>query len=306
MRDPVLREFYQERDVVMEERRMRVENSAWGKLYEQFLAAAFTSHPYGVPIIGWASDIQSLNKTKTKKFLKTYYAPNNAVMGIVGDIVPQEVIKLIEKYFGDMHAQPSPPPVLSAEPEQEGERRVEVIHNAEPQLLIGYHKPTLPSHDDFVFDVIDTILSSGRTSRLYKSIVLKKQIATHVGTFGSPGSRYPNLFVFSGTPRHPHTVEELEKAIEEEIEKIKKEPITKQEFQKVINQLEAGMIRGLKSNGGMASKLIYYEGVAGDWKYILNHIKVLKNITPEDIMKTAQKYLIKSNKTVAFITKENP
>jgi len=306
MREPVLREFYQERAVVMEERRMRVENSAWGKLYEQFLASAFTAHPYGVPIIGWASDIQNLNRTETKKFLKTYYAPNNAVMGIVGDINPQEVIGLIEKYFGDILTQPSPPPVLGQEPEQSGERRVEVIHNAEPQLLIGYHKPTLPSHADFVFDVIDAILSSGRTSRLYKNVVLKKQIATHVSTFGSPGSRYPNLFVFSGTPRHPHTVEELEKAIDEEIEKIKKEPVTKREFQKVINQLEASMIRGLKSNGGMASKLIYYEGVVGDWRYILNHIKELKNITPEDIMKTAQKYLIKSNKTVAFITKENP
>ncbi len=306
MREPVLREFYKERDVVMEERRMRVENSAWGKLHEQFLAAAFTAHPYGAPIIGWASDIQNLTKKGTEVFLKTYYAPNNAIMGIVGDINPKEVIQLIEKYFGDIPSQSPPTPVLSIEPGQDGERRVEVIHNAEPQFLIGYHKPTLPDFADYVFDVIDSILSSGRTSRLYKSIVLKKQIATHVGTSGSPGSRYSNLFVFSGAPRHPHTVQEVEQAIEEEIEKLKKEPVTKRELQKVINQLEASLIRGLKSNGGMASKLIYYEGVAGDWKYILSHLDKIKQITPEDIMKTAQKYLIKSNKTIAFITKKNP
>lgn len=306
MREPVLREFYKERDVVMEERRMRVANSARGKLREQFLAGAFTAHPYGAPIIGWASDIQNLTQKDTEIFLKKYYAPNNAIMGIVGDINPKEVIQLIKKYFGDISSQSPPSPVLSIEPEQEGERRIEVLHNAEPQFLIGYHKPTLPDFDDYVFDVIDSILSSGRTSRLYKSIVLKKQIATHVGTYGSPGSRYSNLFVFSGVPRHPHTVQEVEQAIEEEIEKLKKEPVTKRELQKVINQLEAGMIRSLKSNGGMASKLIYYEAVAGDWKYVLTHLDKIKKITPEDIMKTARKYLIKSNKTIAFITKKKP
>lgn len=304
MKEPVLREFYAERDVVMEERRMRVENSAWGKLYEQFMAAAFTSHPYGVPVIGWESDIQNLTKSVTEKFLKTYYAPNNAIMGIAGDINPKKVIQLIEKYFGDIPSQPPPPPVISIEPEQKGMRRVEVIHDAEPQFIMGYHKPTLPAHDDYVFDVIDSILSNGRTSRLYKSIVLEKQIATSVGTFGAPGSKYRNLFIFTGTPRYPHTVLELEKAIEEEIEKIKTEPVTRQELQKVINQMEAGLIRGLKSNSGMASKLIYYEAVAGDWRYFLTHIEKIKQITAEDIMKTAQKYLTEKNKTVAVIKKK--
>lgn len=304
MREPVLREFYAERDVIMEERRMRIENSAGGKLYEQFMASAFTAHPYGVPILGWESDIQNLTKKETESFLKSYYAPNNAVMGIVGDIDPKEVIQLIEKYFGDIPSQPPSPPVLTAEPEQKGERKVEVIYDAEPQLLIGYHKPTLPAHDDYVFDVIDSVLSSGRTSRLHKSIVLKKQIATGVGTFTGPGSRYPNIFVFSGTPRHPHTVQELEQAIEEEIEKLKTEPASERELQKVINQLEAGLIRGLKSNSGMASKLIYYESVAGDWKYFLTHLDKIKQITAEDIMKTAKKYLTKENKTIAYIKKK--
>jgi len=304
MREPVLREFYAERDVVMEERRMRIENSAGGKLYEQFISAAFTAHPYGVPIIGWSSDIKNLSKAETKKFLKTYYSPNNAIIGIVGDINPDEVIKLVEQYFGDIPSQPQPSPVLTIEPEQTGEKRVEVVHDSEPELLMGYHKPTLPDHEDYVFDVMDSILSSGRTSRLYKSIVLEKQIATDIGTFSSPGSLYPNMFVFSGTPRYPHTVEELEQAIEEEIEKLKTQPVTKKELQKVINQMEAGLVRGLKSNSGMASKLIYYEAIAGDWKYFLTHIDKIKQITTEDIMKTTRKYLVSQNKTIAYIKKK--
>ncbi len=304
MREPVLREFYAERDVVMEERRMRIENSAGGKLYEQFISSAFTAHPYGVQIIGWASDIKNLSKKETKKFLKKFYAPNNAIMGIVGDINPGEVIQLVEKYFSDIPSQPLPPPVFTVEPEQAGEKRVVVVHDSEPELLMGYHKPTLPDHDDYVFDVIDSILSSGRTSRLYKSIILKKQIATDVGTFSGPGSRYPNMFVFSGTPRHPHNVQELEQAIEEEIEKLKTKPVGKKELRKVINQVEANLIRSLKSNSGMASKLIYYESLAGDWKYFITHIDKIKKITAEDIMRTAQKYLTKKNKTVAYIKKQ--
>lgn len=304
MREPVLREFYSERDVVMEERRMRVENSAGGKLYEQFISAAFTAHPYGVPIIGWASDIKNYSKKETEKFLKTYYAPNNAIMGIVGDINAEEVIQLIKKYFGDISSQPQPPPVFTVEPEQTGERRVEVLHDSEPQLLMGYHKPTLPEHDDYVFDVIDSVLSSGRTSRLHKSIVVKKQIATSIGTYSGPGSRYPNMFIFYGTPRFPHTIQELEQAIEEEVEKIKTEPVSKRELQKVINQMEANLIRSLKSNSGMASKLIYFEAVAGDWKYTLTHLDKIKQIVAEDIMKTARKYLTDKNKTVAYIKKK--
>ena len=305
MREPVLREFYKERDVVLEERRMRVENSGWGKLYEHFMASAFTAHFYGNPIIGWESDIQSLTRSDAEKFLKTYYAPNNAVIGIVGDINPKEVIQLIEKYFGDIPSQPLPPPVSVMEPQQNGERRAEIIYESEPQMIMGYHKPTLPAHDEYVFDVIDNILSSGRTSRLYKNIVLKKQIATKVGTFSGPGIRYPNVFVFTGAPRYPHTVEDMEQAIEEEIERLKTEPVSKLELQKVVNQMEAGLIRGLKSNSGMASKLVYFEAVAGDWKYILTHLDKIKQITPEDVMRTAQKYFTKTNRTLCVITKKS-
>ncbi len=305
MENPVLREFYTEREVILEERRMRIDNSPSGVLYEQFLAAAFTAHPYQKPVIGWPTDIRFLSKKATEKFLKTFYSPNNAVVALVGDINPEEVIALLEKYFGHIPPQTLPRPLSTKEPEQKGERRLEIQFDAEPMLLIGYHRPTLPHKDDYVFDVIHSILSSGRTSKLYKSLVRDKKIAASAGTFDTPGSRYPNLFVFNGAPRHPHTVQEVEEAFYEEIEKLKKEPISERELQKVVNQIEAGFIRGLGSNAGMASRISYFEILTGDWRYFLNHPKEIRKITPDDIMRVAKKYLSKQNRTVAVLVKKN-
>lgn len=305
MKEPVLRNFYEERDIVMEERRMRVENSATGKLYEQCMASAFSVHPYGTPVIGWQSDIQNLNRRATKKFLKTYYAPNNAVIGIVGNVNSEEVIQLIENYFGNIPPQSIPQTVSSKERKQNDEKRIEIIYDAEPQLLMGFHKPTLPAYDDYVFDVINSILGGGRSSRLYKSIVLQQHIAAQVGTSIGPGNRYPNLFIISGTPRYPYTVEDLEHAIEREINKLKIEPVSKRELQKVLNQFEAELIRGMKTNSGLASILVSFETLAGDWRYIIDHIEKVKQITPEDIMLTARKYFTEKNKTFCFITKKN-
>ena len=158
MAHPVLREFYKERGVVMEERRLRTDDSPNGLLYETFTSTAFQAHQYGVPTIGWASDIQSLTPEAAEEFFKTYYGPNNATVAIVGDIDPKEVMVLLEQTFGKIPASPAPPPILTQEPPQRGERRVEVEFDAEPSLAIGYHKPALGSADDFVFDVIDSVL----------------------------------------------------------------------------------------------------------------------------------------------------
>lgn len=305
MENPVLREFYTERDVILEERRMRVDNSPDGVLYEQFLAAAYTAHPYQKPVIGWASDIRFLSQKATEKFLKTYYSPNNAVVAMVGDIDPEKIIKMMEDYFGHIPSQPLPPSLPTKEPEQRGERRIEVEYDAEPMFLIGYHRPTIPHKDDYVFDVIHSILSSGRTSRLFKSLVQEKKLAISADTFDSPGARFDSLFIFSGAPRHPHTVGEVEEAFYEEVERLKKEPVSDRELQKVVNQIEAGFIRGLGSNSGMASRMTYFETIAGDWRYLLNHPKEIRKVTPQDIMRVAKKYLIKRNRTVAVLVKKN-
>ncbi len=306
LKNAVLREFYVEREAVKEERRMVVETRPGGKLYEQFMAASFTAHPYGMPIIGWPSDIAMLNRKKAEDFFRIHYAPNNSVMVIVGDINVEKTIKLIEKYFGDIPSQPLPDEVTVQEPTQEGERRIEVEFDAEPQMMIGFHKPTIPHFDDYVLDMISAILSDGRTSRFYKNIV-EEGIAVSANSInGYPGARYDNLFVVSATPRSPHTTADVEAAIYTQLEKLKTEPVAEKEFKRILKQIDAGFIRALSSNAGMANQLAFYEGIAGDWRYILNWRKKMYEITPDDIMRVAQTYFKKSNRTVATLVKKEP
>lgn len=304
MANPVLREFYKERAVVMEERRLRTDDNPNGLLYEAFAAAAFQAHPYGFPTIGWASDIQALTPAATQQFFKTYYGPANAVIGIAGDINPPEVIALIERTFGAIAETPSPPPVVTVEPPQRGERRVEVEFDAEPILLIGYHKPAIGHPDDFVFDVLDSVLSEGVTSRLHHRLVREKKLAASIGTdSGFPGVRVPNLFIIRAMPLAPHTTAELEGAIYEEIDRLKTEPVSQKELQKVLNNLDAFLVRSLRSNSGVASQLAYFQTVAGDWRYVLKARDRIAAVTPADIQRVAAQYLIKSNRTVATLVK---
>ena len=304
IKNAVLREFYVEREAVKEERRMRVDTRPGGKLYEQFIAAAFTAHPYGMPIIGWPSDIAMLNRRKAEEFFRIHYAPNNSVMVIVGDINIDKTIKLIDKYFGDIPSQPLPAEVTVREPAQEGERRIEVEFDAEPQLMIGYHKPTIPHFDDYVLDMLSAILSDGRTSRLYKNIVEEGIAISANAINGYPGARYDNLFVVNATPRAPHTTADVEEAIYAQLEKLKTEPVLEKEFKRILKQIDAGFIRNLSSNAGMAQQLAFYEGIAGDWQYILNWRQKMYEITPEDIMRVAKTYFTKSNRTVGTLVKK--
>lgn len=304
MAHPVLREFYKERSVVMEERRLRTDDNPHGLLFEAFTAAAFQAHPYGLPTIGWASDIQALTPAATEEFFKTYYGPAGATVAIVGDIDPKEVIDLLQRTFGTIPPTPPPPPVVTVEPQQRGERRVEVEFDAEPTLLIGYHKPGIGHPDDFVFDVIDAVLSDGVTSRLYSRLVRDKRLAVSVVTDTNyPGVRAPNLFVISATPLAPHTAAEVEAAIYEELERLKTEPVTPQELEKVLNNLDASLVRSLRSNGGLASQLAFYQTVAGDWRYVIEARDRIAKVTPEDIQRVVTQYLKKSNRTVATLVK---
>ncbi len=304
MRNAVLRQFYTERNVVMEERRRSYDAEPGGKLWEDFLAAAFIAHPYGQPTIGWMSDIENLSRSKAESFLHRFYAPNNAVVAIIGDIDPQKTITLVEKYFATIPPGRQVPPVAVEEPGQVGERRIEVAGDAEPELLIGFHKPTLPSADDYVFDVLDMLLANGRTSRLYRKLVLEKQLVTDVSTTAAPGMLYPNLFIISATPRSPHTVKEVEEAIYSELESLKTAPVSREELQKIMNNLEAEEIRAMGSNGGLAYRLTEYEATAGTWRYLTEHRQKVARVTPEDVMRVARKYFIRENRTVGTITKQ--
>ncbi len=306
MAHPVLREFYKERGVVMEERRLRTEDSPMGSLFENFTAAAFQAHPYGVPTVGWSSDIQSLTPDETEAFFKTYYGPGNATIAIVGDINPQEVIQLIESTFGRIPASPPAPAVVTVEPPQRGERRVEIEFDAQPSVAIGYHKPGIGHPDDYVFDVIDAVLSDGVTSRLYKTLVQDKRIAASINSDTNyPGVRAPNLFVIGATPIAPHTTAEVEAAIYEELERLKTEPVSAKELDKVLNNLDADLVRGLRTNGGLASQLALYQTLAGDWRYALKARDKIAAVTPADIQRVATQYLTKTNRTVATLVKKS-
>ncbi|WP_298270308.1 pitrilysin family protein [Geobacter sp.] len=304
MQNAVLREFYTERDVVMEERRRSYDTEPGSKLWEEFVATSYHAHPYGQPIIGWPSDIANLTRTKAEKFYREYYKPNNAIIALVGDIDPEKTIALVERYFSSIPPGTPVPPVATIEPPQVGERRVEVIAAAGPEFLVGFHKPTIGSPDDYVFDVIDMVLTSGRTSRLYRKLVVEKQLATEVSSFSAPGSRYPNLFVVAATTRAPHTVAEVEQAIDEELERLKKEPVSGRDLQQILNKLEYEENRQMLSNGGLARNLTEYEAVAGTWRYLIEHRKQVAKVTPDDVMRVAKKYFTRENRIAGFITKK--
>jgi predicted Zn-dependent peptidase len=306
MANPVLREFYKERGVVMEERRLRNDDSPNGLLFETFTSAAFRAHGYGIPTIGWGSDILSLTPAATEAFFKAHYGPDQATIALVGDINPTDTIALIERTFGKIQAAPPPPPLVTVEPEQRGERRVEVEFDAEPAIVIGYHKPGLGHPDDEVFDVIDAVLSDGLTSRLHHKLVREKRLAASVGSEGNhPGVRAPNLFIVTATPLAPHTTAEVEAAVYEELERLKREPVSSTELEKVLNNLDADLVRGLRSNSGLASQLSLYQAVARDWRYILKSRDKVAAVTAEDIQRVARQYFTKSNRTVAVLVKKS-
>jgi len=302
MKNLVLREFYSERDVVMEERRLRIDNSPFGLLVEQLNAVSFIAHPYRWPTIGWRSDIQNVTKAETDEYFKRYYAPNNAIIVMVGDFNPSTAISLVERFFDDIPSQPAPPKVRTVEPEQKGERRVEVEFDSNPYLAISYHIPAIGHPDLYALDVVSSLLSEGRTARLYKSLIEGKRIAVMAHAYNGIG-KYPDTFTFFAAPRAPHTLEELESAFYEEIEKLKSTPPSDWELQKIKNQLEADFIRELNSASGLANEIGNFETLS-DWRYINTFMDKLALVTADDVMRVAKKYLTRSNRTVAMLVKK--
>ena len=303
LRGPVLREFYSERDVVYEERRLRTDNDPDGKLWEQISAAAFEAHPYHWPVVGWASDLETVTREEVNDFFHQYYAPNNVVITIVGDVKYDDVVNLMNKYFADIPPSKNPPPpVPTIEPKQTGERRLSVIYDAEPELGIAWHEPAGGAVDKEVFDIIASLLSRGATSRLYKSLVVDKKLVTSVWA-NSDFSRYPDLFSISATPKAPHTYDEVEKAIYDEIDKLKNDGPTEWELQRTRNQIEADYVRGMRSNLGMAFRLSNTQALIGDWKYVETQKNLLEKVTAADVKRVLAQYFTADNRTVGFLVK---
>ncbi len=244
---PVFREFYEERDVVMEERRLRTESQPFGRLLEQFVATAFMAHPYQHPVIGHASDIQAYTITDAKKFYETQYVPSNMVTAIVGDIDAKAVIPLLEKYFGRIPAGSPPPPIRTVEPASITEKIVILQDPSQPLYLEGYHKPAATDVDQPVYDAIDDILTNGRTSRLFRSLVRDKQVAVSVGAYGAyPGDKYPHLWLAYGVPGRGVSNQTVQQALREEFDKLKTQDVSDEELARFRTRAKAGLLRALK------------------------------------------------------------
>ncbi|MDT8421071.1 MAG: pitrilysin family protein [Desulfuromonadales bacterium] len=298
LQNAVLREFYTEREVVREERRRSYESNPGGLLYETLLATAYRMHPYRNPVIGWDSDIDNLTLAETSQFLHDYYAPANMVITLVGAFDPDETLDLIRRYFGHIEPGTPVPTVADREPEQRGERRAHIVFDAEPRMAIAFHKPTMPHHDDYVFDLLMQTLAAGRTSRLYRALVVEQQVATSVDVYTAPGSRYDNLMVIAATPRHPHTAAEVESAIYAELERLMEEPVAEDELETARNRILTDFLRRLNSNEGMARMLSSYQALGGDWRYLVEYEKQVAALTSEDLQEVARRYLHPGNRTV--------
>ena len=297
---PVFREFYKERDVVMEEYRMRVESEPQGKLMQAFLATAFEAFPYRVMGTGWPSDVSHLRRADAMRFFHEYYVPANITMGIVGDVDPAEAKRLAEKYFGPMRAGPLPPLLHTKEPPQDGPKLAEVESASQPLIVIGYKRPDQYSKDDPVYDVIGGILSEGRTGMLYKELVRDKQIALAAeaeSTF--PSGKYPNLFLFFLAPGMGHSSAENEKAFYDLLERFKNEKVDAETLARVKTRTRADLIRHLDNNAGLASLLTEYYAAYGDWRKLFTSIDDLERVTADDVQRVARECFVPEKRTVA-------
>src|SRR5271167_25227 len=299
---PVMRQFYKERNVVIEERRMRTDSDPMGRLLEQFTQEAFAAHPYHRPTIGWISDLNSFSATDAQNFFDKYYVPSNMVVVVVGDVTASEAMPIIEKYFSRIPARPRPDTATTVEPPQNSERTVVLHEQAQPLYLEGYHRPEYRSPDDQIYDAIADLMSNGRTSRLYRALVRDKQIASDSAGFtGLPGNKYPHLFAFYAFPLPGHKPEEMADAIHVEIEKLKSEDISDEELKMIKTRAKANLIRSLGSNEGLANNLALYQARYDDWRELFRSVDRIDKVTKADIRRVANQTFVPTNRTVGII-----
>jgi predicted Zn-dependent peptidase len=304
--DVVPREFYKERDVVMEERRMRVDSNPIGRLEEQFFATAYVAHNYGRSDIGWPSEVGQINATEAMAFHKKFYVGGNIVIAIVGDVDPNTALPMLEKYFSRVPAGPRPEDMTTVEPQQFAEKSVVIREQTQPVYLEGYHRPSYRDPDDAVYGAISDILSNGRVSRLYRSLVEQQIAAEAVGESPVPGVRYPSLFMFGAIPLPGHTPAEMRDAIHKEIEKLKTTDVTDAELEMFKTRTRADLLRGLDDNQGLADSLAEYQTRYGDWRELFLQLDRVDKVTKADIRRVANQVFVASNRTSAEIDTEPP
>lgn len=301
---PVMRQFYSERDVVMEERRMRQDNSPTGQLWEQMLAAAYTASPYGYPVIGFESDIQNLKANEAAEFFNTHYTPDRGIGVLVGDLDVAETEKMLRETFGKIPArrEARSQHLIEPEPEQKGERRIKLELPASPTLIMGWHKPTVPSRDDVRAEVLAQVLTGGRSARWFESLVKQEHLAAEVSAFTAPGDALPNLFMIYATPQTSVTLQQLETRLRTEVAALAAKPVEAEELARAKKQLGADRLRALQDNLGLAQRLAESAQLSGDPWYLERRLREIENISAEELRKFTEEFLVDSNLTVGWLT----
>lgn len=303
----VPREFYKERDVVMEERRMRTDSNPIGRMVEQFLATSYVAHNYGRSGVGWPSELSQITATEAMAFHRKYYVGSNIVVSVVGDVNAGEVMPVLEKYFSKIPAGQKPEEMTTVEPKQFAEKSVILHEQSQPFYLEGYHRPDYRNPDDAVYSAITDIMSNGRTSRLYRSLVRDQQIAADAEGFsGFPGEKYPGLFAFYAVPLPNHSPTEMKEAIHKEIDKLRTTDVTDEELANFKTRTRASLIKGLGSNEGLAEQLSTYQTRYGDWRELFHELDRIDKVSKADIRRVANQIFIPSNRTYAVIETDTP
>ncbi|NOJ83386.1 M16 family metallopeptidase [Myxococcus xanthus] len=290
-----------EREVVKEERRVRVDNDIFGLMDEELGTLVYKAHPYRWPVIGWMADIEAIRREDCQDYFRTYYAPNNAVLYIVGAIDPKKTLALVRKYYGSIPKGPAPAAVLNSEPEQKGERRAEVRHPAQsPALMLGFRGPPARDDDTFVLDVIQYVLTKGEGSRLIRSLVYEQKLAVSLMLDWS-WRIDPGTILFYLALKPDSDPKKVEAALYAELEKIAREGITERELQKAQNNLRSDHLRELATNNGRAHALGHYEALLGDWRRLLTLPSTYASITNDQVKAVAAKYFAPERRSVVTL-----
>lgn len=302
---PVFREFYKEKKVVMEERRLSLENNPQRRLLEDYFASAFKAHPYRRSVIGHMSDLERMTRKDVISFYNEYYTPDNLCAVIVGDVDSKEVFSMAETYFGRLKKGTAEKSLRTVEPEQWGERKVTITADAEPLVIMGYKRPSVGDKENNAIEALMQIMGDGRSSRLYDRLIKKDRIVADIGVDNSsPGDKYPSMAMFYAVPLKGVSTDKIISAIEDEIKIISEKGVSEAE----INKFKAGqkkqLISVMKNNASMARLLAYYQEVLGGWKNLFNYLDSIESLKSDDIKDAAKKYLIRKNRTIGEIVPE--
>ncbi len=293
--------FDTEKNVVLEERRMRTEDDPVSFLMEDTMATAYKAHPYQWPIIGWYNDLESLNRGDFAKYYNTHYRPNNATLVVVGDVHPKQVIAWAEETYGKIPAGPKPPPVTAKEPHQYGERRVLVQREAQlPFLVMAYHVPNWENPDAFALELLAHLLAQGRSSRLYHKLVYKKRLALDTGADYDLDTADNPIFLLYGQPMPGKTVAQIERALDAEIKKLQTDLVEPKELEKAKNQVTASFYMSMDSlfyRGMVLGKL----ATVARWDLAKDFIPKIQEVTAEDVRRVARQYLVPDNRTIGVL-----